>query len=278
MTPECNPKPNSVASFIRRGVQTFQTRWGRGVNYEEVFTEQTSGSGKDKRPTVVKTVLKNGLIISEIDVTSPLPIPPKRFVPLRYTPRFAVGRCIDISGGDMKVIYVDQEGQGDSVIKRFKYNTYWGDYAQERAETAAQKFRDIYGVIEEICPQNFLPTEVRVAEMPDSKPNLRGWAVYEIQQRAIFVSPFLCLEPQAAERITQEARKLAPKYNQRIIKQLLKRRICGESRYKRGMISDLYEMHFELRWDCITHSLVGGDIIDYVNIPNPRFNLRKGSI
>lgn len=269
-----NPKINPDNSLLGRvasaaksflGISRYETIYGKLV-----YPLNEGGTVSDP----AKVILKDGGKI--IIVRTSLYWGPSEFIDPLYAPDFANGRCIDLSDGDYKTVLADEDGQSSTVIKRYGAHTYWGDYAQERAETASEKLNRIYGVIMEICPQFILPTDRFVHQMPYYQKVRRllqeGWAVFERQQRAIFISPWLTEEPKEAERIEKEAKSLSSRYHKKIAKELIRRGIC--QRDNDFLNVDLEELNFCLRYDYLTRTLVADDIIDSVHITDPKPSLR----
>lgn len=192
----------------------------------------------------------------------------KRYFNPRYQPLFAVGRCIDISDGDYKTVYIDQDGNSDYVIKKYDYHTYRGEKAWERAEAAGKKMRSIFNLLHQLCGPYVLPNEIIVDQVPGDDNEI-VWGVYEKQQRAIFCSPWLFGVEEAGKR-WEEAKKASKKLNPIIKRELIRRGICRWDSAWGGI--DFAEMHFDpASWDARTNHFVADDIIDYVHIDDPRY-------
>lgn len=265
-----NPKLNTDNSLLSRAVSRIKLAFGRS-RYQEVYGElvyplETGGTVSDS----AKAVLRDGQVIA-IEKTARLWSPRECVDPL-YVPDFAKGRCIDLSNGDYKTVLADEDGRSYTVIKRYSYHTYWGVYAQERAQVAAAKLNQMYEVMMNICPQHILPTERFTHPMPYILKGEEGWAVFEKQQRALFSSPWLFESPKTAERMEKDARRLSNKYHKKIVSELLRRGICQRDPNNNRM--NLSELNFCLRYDVLTQTLVVDDIIDYVTITDPKFTSR----
>ncbi len=249
----------------RRAVSVVKSRLGIS-KYKEVFGEKIYTHEGQEFPSPTKVVLKDGLVIAETLLYT------HRFGPLKFlsptdVPGFAVGRCVDLTDGDYKSVMIDQDGQSDTVIKRYWRHTYWGDGAQDRAEAAANKIDQMYAVMGSICPDYLLPTQRFTYQMPDLRDGKEGWGVFERQQRAIFASPWLCEDPKTAEEIVKAGHDLSYKYHKKIGKALIKEGICQRAPFGKGV--DLSELGFCLSYDAVTRSLKENDIIDYVHLNNP---------
>lgn len=267
MNPELfYPKLNiDKPSLPGRVASVFRSCLGRS-RYQEIYGELLYPDEKGGTVSYpAKAVLKDNQVIA---LASTFRFWwPRRFVEPLYVPSFAKGRCVNLTDGGYKVVIADEDGDSDTVIKRYGYHTYWGLQAQEKASVAATKLNQIYDVMMGICPQHILPTERFVHPMPYIMGDEEGWAVFERQKRAIFADPWLFEEPQVAERIEKDSIRLADKYHKKIVEKLIKQGICQVEPYSK--ILDFAEMNFNLKYDCLTRMLVADDIIDFVHIPDP---------
>lgn len=260
-----NPKLNTDNSLSARALSRIRLVLGRS-KYVEVYGELIYPYEGGTVSDPAKAVLRDGQAVA-VERTS-THWRPRKFVDPLYVPDFARDRCVNLSDGDYKIILADEDGRSKTVIKRYSYHTYWGAYAQERAQVAATKLDQMYEVMRDICPQHILPTERFIHGMPYILNGEEGWAVFERQQRALFSSPWLFEDPKTAERMKKDAKRLSNKYHKKIVRELWRRGISERDSYK-GIA--LAELNFGLRYDALTRTLVADDIIDYVTITDPRF-------
>lgn len=217
------------------------------------------------RPRLVKTT--SGLIRRELFPNSQTLrlATQKENLPSHYelpkmTPPFAEGRCLIIGGGDYKTVMVDNDGKSDSVIKRYDMHTYRGAGAQEKAIAAAHKIEAILEVLRKICgKQYYLPSEVKAAPISLSAPN--DFAVYELQQRGVFVAPSELFDSQKVARLAEEGRAVDERFRTVALPELKRRGLIPNHLQE---VSSESRGFYPKKWDLLSQSLVVDDVIDWL--------------
>jgi|GEM_PF-5768723 len=209
----------------------------------------------------VKDVYRNGIHIHQAPISELWFKHPKRWVEPEATPPFARGKCVEISDGDYKTVMIDEGGNSDKVIKVFSFaNVYRGEDARENAEEAARRIAGIYRVIDQTTGFHILPNRVFADQYSIARPDI--YAVFEVQQRGIFVDHWSVLSPKEAQRVDRDIKKGYDRYTEVTKPELLRQGLVTPSAFLPSDIKDHLLLY--VAWDMVTNQLVAKDVVDAV--------------
>lgn len=176
-----------------------------------------------------------------VDITFPFPVE---------------GECIELTDGDYKLVFVDQDGRADRVIKIFG----WGGYSSMKAaETAARKIDGIYQVVQETTGVTILPYEVFAREDPqDGSPR-----VYEIQQRGLFAPPHAVVPNRWLPAVNRREREAFKLYEEVTMPRLFDEGLITKGFFSSRDTPDHLNMY--LAYDLMSGQLVVKDVVDFVH-------------
>ncbi len=215
-----------------------------------------------------KHIIRNGLTIK--DLVTAEPHYPRQYIPSHEAPPMSKGRTYYLTdAGTYKEIFVD-EADNSQVIKRYRraYKPHEKDYA----EKIAANMRRMYAIINEIIPGYIPKNEILVAPYSTSDTSL---SIYEIQDRAIPVDPWLIFEPDVAQRFDEEAEAAKNKFITEVLPRFRTEKliptptetsdpllaVSSKSRahdFTPGFLPNIYDMQ--------SNRLIALDIIDQITI------------